>query len=523
MGKSFTPAITSASPRGYDIGIGCGRKVNVGKSRSRNTRDPQRAEFTPDHTIALAVMSVDLDWDRLTSELASSLVEVLNRQLSSATRPSFIGPVEVISFEFGNVPPDVELIDIRNVHPDFLEDDEDQGADGDLAPGDRPTPPNGQDHPHPPERNYANHRPELAGEGPFEGEDYFERMPRKDLRGRGLEDGYHPPYPPHPLSHLPGGLSRASPRTGPMDVFGSTPSLHHGAHPTWSPALSNLLDLRATSYYPPSMVQGLRGSVYGGSAQGSHLGSRKPSPQRRSPPHLPTPDTQNIPNQGPEPSTSSDPQFPKSGHPNLQLHFHISWESNLRLTLATSLMINYPSPMFMTLPIKLSVTGLVFEGQLAAAYQGDKKRVHLCILDELDPYAPSAPHRNRDSGSLRDKLDLNSPVVMSSSQSREDLTSSPAAPSFPLRQHPRVVPLSHQSSEDSIGLREDAERNKKPLPIGERLLPNIYIESEIGQTDKHVLKNVTRVERFIQDVIRKSVVEELVFPNFHTLVLGDGS
>jgi len=70
-------------------------------------------------------------------------------------------------------------------------------------------------------------------------------------------------------------------------------------------------------------------------------------------------------------------------------------------------------------------------------------------------------------------------------------------------------------------MREESERNEKPRPIGQRLLPNIYIESEIGQADKHVLKNVMRVERFIQDVIRKSIVEELVFPNFHTLMLGD--
>lgn len=467
-------------------------------------------------------MSVDLDWDNLTSELANSLVEILNRQLSSATRPSFIGPIEVLSFEFGNVPPEVELIDIRNVHPDFLEDDEDQAADGDLSPGDRPVPPNHQDHPHPPGDAYTNRPPELAGEGLLEGEDHFEWVPRKALRGKGLDDGHHPPYPPHPLSHLPGGMGRISPRTGPTDVFGSSPSLHHGTHLTWSPVMSNLLDLRATSYFPPSMAQGLRGSVYGGSVQDSHLGSRKPSPRSRSP-HLPTPDTQNPPNQGPDATASPDPQPLRNEHPNLQLHFHVSWESNLRLTLATSLMINYPSPMFMTLPIKLSITGLVFEGQLAVAYQGDKRRVHLCILDELDPYVPSAHYRNRDPGGLRDKSNLGSPVVMTSPQSREDPTSSPATSSSPLRPHPGVVPLSHQSSEDSIGLREDAERNKKPLPIGERLLPNIYIESEIGQADKHVLKNVTRVERFIQDVVRKSIVEELVFPNFHTLILGDGS
>ena len=109
-------------------------------------------------------------------------------------------------------------------------------------------------------------------------------------------------------------------------------------------------------------------------------------------------------------------------------------------------------------------------------------------------------------------------------QGRDDLAPSPASSTPPpLNPHSRAVPLSHQSSEDSIGIREEAERKEKPRPIGERLLPNIYIESEIGQMDKHVLKNVTRVERFIQDVIRKSVVEEMVFPNFHTLILGDVS
>ena len=465
-------------------------------------------------------MSVDLDWDNLTSELANSLVEILNRQLSSAARPSFIGPVEVVSFEFGNVPPDVEVIDIRNIHPDFLEDDEEQDGDDDPVPGNRPIPPTHQDQPHHPERGYASQPPEPVEEGSIEMDDNFEWVPRKALRGKGLD---LPPYPPHPLSHLPGGMSRASPRIGVMEMFASTPSPHHGVYPgsPWSSGMPNLLDLRAMSYYPPSMAQGLRGSVYGGSMPDSRLGSRKQSPRSGSP-LLPTPDTQTLPNQGQEAPMSSDSLPTKREHPNLQLHLHISWESNLRLTLATSLLINYPSPMFMTLPIKLSITGLVFDGQLAVAYQGEKRRVHLCILDELDPYAPSAPHQHRDSGVSRDKSNLNSPIIMSSSQSREDLISSPAPAPSSLNPQPRVVPLSHQDSEDSI-IREDSERNQKPLPIGQRLLPNIYIESEIGQADKHVLKNVTRVERFIQDVVRKSIVEELVFPNFHTLILGDGS
>ena len=45
-----------------------------------------------------------------------------------------------------------------------------------------------------------------------------------------------------------------------------------------------------------------------------------------------------------------------------------------------------------------------------------------------------------------------------------------------------------------------------------------FIESELGPADKDVLKNFTLVEKFIQDIIRKSIEEELVFPNFHMLV-----
>jgi len=136
--------------------------------------------------------------------------------------------------------------------------------------------------------------------------------------------------------------------------------------------------------------------------------------------------------------------------------------------------------MFMSLPIKLSVTGLIFVGELAVAYEGQRRRVHLCILDDLDPYGPAGDRAKRDSAS-------NTPPEL------DDESPTSGIPTRP----------------------------PKPLPVGQRLLPSIYIESEIGQADKHVLKNVTRVERFIQDIIRKTVEEELVFPNFHTIVMAD--
>lgn len=53
--------------------------------------------------------------------------------------------------------------------------------------------------------------------------------------------------------------------------------------------------------------------------------------------------------------------------------------------------------------------------------------------------------------------------------------------------------------------------------IGQRILPELHIESEIGHSDAHVLRNVGKIERFIADAVRKTLVDELVFPNFHTI------
>lgn len=64
-----------------------------------------------------------------------------------------------------------------------------------------------------------------------------------------------------------------------------------------------------------------------------------------------------------------------------------------------------------------------------------------------------------------------------------------------------------------------AHKDDKQIPLGQRLLSNLQIESEIGHADAHVLRNVGKVERFIVDVVRKTLVDELVFPNFHTVAL----
>ena len=95
----------------------------------------------------------------------------------------------------------------------------------------------------------------------------------------------------------------------------------------------------------------------------------------------------------------------------------------------------------MSLPLKLQLTSLTFSGVFLVAFEGDRRRVHMSLLD------PGA-----------------------------------------------------------TGERMAGER------AGSRLLTNAVVESEVGQADKHVLKNVGKVEKFILDVVRGALESELVFP-----------
>ncbi|PFH51713.1 hypothetical protein AMATHDRAFT_141947 [Amanita thiersii Skay4041] len=353
-------------------------------------------------------MSIDLEWNRLDPSLASYLVDVLNRQLSNVERPSFIGPVEITSLDLGSVPPDVELVDLRDIYRDFLEDDDDDPDKDPMKAGDEDE-----------GFEWVSRRAGAVAASDMERDELRQRLAFQHL-------------PPHVRYSY--GFGR------PMDMFSSMPTLHSPAD-SWA----------ATTGPGMGIGGGMSRSV---SAIGEmQYASNAPQP-------------------------SDQRQYPNP-HPNLQLHLHVNWHSNMRITLTTSLLINYPSPMFMSLPIKLSVTGVVFNGELAVAYEGERRRVHICILDDMDPYGPTGDRKRHSTSSTPPDIDEESPVS-------------------------GIPP-----------------RSSKPLRVGQRLLPSIYIESEIGQADKHVLKNVTRVERFIQDVIRKTLEEELVFPNFHTIILGE--
>lgn len=164
-----------------------------------------------------------------------------------------------------------------------------------------------------------------------------------------------------------------------------------------------------------------------------------------SPSHTPPLDSAHPSNDYGAPSFSSDPSSAppasSSSSPSLQVHLQVTYSGNLTLGLSTCLLINYPSPRFMSLPLKLSVTSLAFSGTMLVAFEGDRKRVHISLADPASKMAGLGG----------------------------------ATP-------------------------------------GARLLSGAVVESEVGQAEKHVLKNVGKVEKFVLDVVRSTLESELVFP-----------
>lgn len=337
-------------------------------------------------------MSVDLDWTSLDADLTASVVQFLTTTFATAARPSFLGPVTVTSFSFGDCEPQIELVEIRDVDREFLEEEPgDDGTSMSMMP--------------PENRQSTNIRPDLRrgsssgiDDEPDGGDDWLEGRSPSEYGVHGHHDwdsasvsasftAHVRRRPPPPSSAL------FSPGLGPRSLAGSQGGLHPFAS--------------------------------------AHMSVRDHSPAYAS--TLPPP--------------SESPPAPDSStfSPSLQLHLRVTYSGNLTLGLATSLLINYPSPLFMALPLALTLTSLAFDGVFVVAFEGDRRRVHFSVVD------PSPPVGH------------------------------------------------HAQSKGAAG-------------AGVRLLKGANVESEVGQADKHVLKNVGKVEKFVLDVVRGALESELVFP-----------
>ncbi|KAJ9646387.1 Mitochondrial distribution and morphology protein 12 [Coniosporium tulheliwenetii] len=397
-------------------------------------------------------MSVDINWDTLTggsdgAALAETVRAFVHDKFQQVTLPRFIRSVKVHSFDFGSIAPVVELKDVCDPLPDFYEED---GSDS-----------SGEDDP-----NEETTRDYTTGEN------------SKTLSSRGNEvhvarhhgftDLARRQPPINADTRLPGlrtGL-------GPTDVLGG--SLQRAPTPGIPGGTSNL------SYFHLPLGAGLSGTTTPLAAvAGAQFHNGWPDHNYR-PHHLPQPTSAR--DEKPAHSradiedfaidqhgqsnlswTSSPRQFQEKSPEDVQVVSRVKYAGDIKLSLTAEILLDYPMPSFVGIPLKLNITGLTFDGVAILAYI--KKKAHFCFLSPDDADALIGDDVYQD------------------------------------------------------GSATDGGGDRQPHVGG--LLEEIKVESEIGQKEngKQVLKNVGKVEKFVLEQVRRIFEDEFVYPSFWTFLV----
>ena len=414
-------------------------------------------------------MSIDLSWETLTAgpdgeALAEKIRDFIHEKFQTVTLPRFIKSVKVHGFDFGSIAPQIELKDICDPLPDFYEKTEEDDYDEDD------------------EDENESWRTTDDGEEMLREQRRVERVQRTNGSGKA---GHLPPYIE---TGLPGMRStHPTLDTGSPFLGANTPGIPGGS--------SNLNYFRSQlgtglsgTHTPLAAVAGAhlpngwpdysslaaaseRGHRYSTSGSSISQNADDAAPalhERASVSTLNTTATRPQTREGllSEPSgqegedTPPPPRrFREARVEDLQTVLRVRYSGNVKLSLTAEILLDYPMPSFVGIPLKLNITGLSFDGVAVLAYI--RKRAHFCFLSPEDAYAAVGPDTD-----------------------------------------------------------DEGKPDQRSMKMG-GLLHEIKVESEIGQREggKQVLKNVGKVEKFVLEQVRRLFEDEFVYPSFWTFLV----
>jgi distribution and morphology protein 12 len=458
------------------------------------------------------VMSVNINWETVTSgpdgdALAEKIRSFIHDKFQQVPLPRFIRSVKVESFDFGTVCPEIEIKDLCDPFTDFYEEDEDDNfsdSDNDL-----------------PQETQAEalRRSRVQEQQAGLNNEFHGRASRDhSLRISGNAD----PGLPTLRSPISFGDHRdiQLPRSGTPGIPGGTSNLsyYYMSLGGLSGSQTPLAAVAGGSSFPTSWPDSAKSpqeppGAERMAAQQPRQPYQKPrieieagsnSPSRPSTANTPPSATSNINHQNsPTPSGRSDPhthmplQSPQT-HPephgatsapppprmreqrteDLQVVCRLKYAGDITLSLTAEILLDYPMPSFVGLPLKLNITGMSFDGVAVLAYI--RRRAHFCFLSPEDADALLGPEDENGDGNDG---------------------------------------AGEAASHHGPGLRNRAQSSATRKKHG-GLLQEIHVESEIGRKEngKQVLKNVGKVERFVLQEVRRIFEDEFVFPSFWTFL-----
>jgi len=429
-------------------------------------------------------MSVDIQWETLTAgsdgaNLAESIRAFIHDKFQQVPLPRFVRSVQVHSFDFGSVPPEIQLKDICDPLPDFYEEEDEEDdvdandtsklnveieassrsaptqtrvgdtSDADVRNASVDSQSQGEDY-----TTTQNPRPQAV-------EARHNMAPRESLASTSqpLSPAFFPT-----TSGIPGGISNLTYFHLPLGA---------GLSGTATP-LAAVAGAHFHKDWHENASERGRGSTPDAPQQPPVSGNSLTPPPTADPSSRP-------PSQHYHESHDSSEAISTTGHQDrsgarvqlaashrsferspqdVQIVAHVRYAGDLRLSLTAEILLDYPMPSFVGIPLKLNITGLTFDGVAILAHI--KKRAHFCFLSP------------EDADALVGRQD--------------DL--------------------------------HDGTKDETPQPVG-GLLEEIRVESEIGDKDngRQVLKNVGKVERFVLEQVRHIFEDEFVYPSFWTFLL----
>lgn len=328
-------------------------------------------------------MSLEIDWSSLGPSVSSKIQDFLNGILVEAELPNILRNIEVLSFDLGTTAPEITLRDITDPFPEFYEDEHTESTeetsnqaeqDQRVAPNDaspvsqvslssspeqrrrsiiglgRPSPPSERSN----LNNETHERPLILEDletasnssGPPPYDSHLSHRPMHSASGW---EGMNLPYFHSAFAMPSNGIVSASGLSTPRPRFMGGINSFHAVGPM-APESRNV-----TTTNP------LSGQRNVSSMNAAMISGRRH--QRMS-----SADCSQKPDRG----TTDD----------TQVEVHIQYLGDIVMHLKIDLALNYPSPSFVTLPLRMTLSELQVETVAVIAYI--KSKLHISLLEGPD-------------------------------------------------------------------------------------------------------------------------------------------
>lgn len=312
-------------------------------------------------------MSIEVDWAAATSgpdgeALAERIRSFVHDKFQQVPLPRFIRSVQVHSFDFGTIAPDLEIKDFGEPFTDFYEEDEDDDTSASHSSYDDEL-----------QFNHTASSPHShsLSHHPYPGEEFQPSVLRSPLS---LGDHLNPHFLPRAgTPGIPGGTSTLGYHL--MSLGG----LSGSQTPLAAVAGSNLPTSRLRPGPDPELDTTTSASrpstanTHPSHPSIAHTGSSGSNQNTTDPADFPQPST--------EPATDPSAQIQRRPE-DFQILCHAKYAGDVRMSLTAEILLDYPMPSFAGLPLKLNVTGITFDGVAVVAYI--RKRIHFCFLSPED-------------------------------------------------------------------------------------------------------------------------------------------